>query len=261
MNCGLFSRLALAAVLFFAGCGGDAGLSGTCAYSGKTYAAGSSFPASDGCNTCSCQADGSVACTERACAGSVWLQVNPVQCGGNPWEQTTSKGDGLDPVYPTAEHLAIDNYFEDQGIELIELGLVYPPTPLPVCKACTCPRGDAVLVRAKASDAATLVAKYGFTQLTADQAQSYQPKQCNNNPWTAPDPGQASLRSEAESVMEWLATQSASASNAGFLFSTATGGGTCAACSCGRGDRLVAFPADSAAATKLAGLGFEALPQ
>lgn len=253
-------RLALMAVLFFAGCGGD-GLPGTCSYEGKMYPAGSSFPASDGCNSCGCQADGSVACTEKACLGSVWLQVNPVQCGGNPWEQVTSKGDGMDPIYPTSEHLAIDNYFEDQGIDLLEIGLVYPPTPLPVCKACTCPRGDAVLVRAQAADAAKLVAKYGFTQLTYGQAQSYSPKQCNNNPWKAPDPGQASLRSEAESVMAWLSMQSASASSAGFVFGTATGGGTCAACSCGRGDRLVAFPADSAAGAKLPGLGFEELPQ
>jgi hypothetical protein len=40
---------------------------GSCTYDGQTYAAGSSFPATDGCNTCSC-ADGMVACTEMACA-------------------------------------------------------------------------------------------------------------------------------------------------------------------------------------------------
>jgi len=40
-----------------------------CTYDGKTYASGVSFPAGDGCNTCSCQ-DGKAACTLLACADS-----------------------------------------------------------------------------------------------------------------------------------------------------------------------------------------------
>jgi hypothetical protein len=40
---------------------------GACSYEGKTYKAGESFPASDGCNSCSCTADGLVACTLKAC--------------------------------------------------------------------------------------------------------------------------------------------------------------------------------------------------
>jgi hypothetical protein len=39
-----------------------------CSYEGQRHAAGDSFAASDRCNTCSCEDDGSVACTERACA-------------------------------------------------------------------------------------------------------------------------------------------------------------------------------------------------
>lgn len=39
-----------------------------CRYDGKRHDVGDSFPSTDGCNTCSCQDDGSVACTERACA-------------------------------------------------------------------------------------------------------------------------------------------------------------------------------------------------
>lgn len=38
-----------------------------CEYNGTSYEAGSSFPSSDGCNTCSCS-EGGVACTLRACA-------------------------------------------------------------------------------------------------------------------------------------------------------------------------------------------------
>ena len=40
---------------------------GTCSDGGKTYHEGESFPASDGCNTCTCGPDGNIACTEKAC--------------------------------------------------------------------------------------------------------------------------------------------------------------------------------------------------
>jgi hypothetical protein len=46
-------------------CGGGGG--GDCTYDGQSYAAGDSFPSSDGCNSCSCTAGGAVACTLRAC--------------------------------------------------------------------------------------------------------------------------------------------------------------------------------------------------
>ena len=46
---------------------------GRCEYDGKIHRAGESFPSTDGCNTCSCGPNGSVACTERAC-----VQI----CGG-----------------------------------------------------------------------------------------------------------------------------------------------------------------------------------
>jgi hypothetical protein len=51
-----------------AGAGGRGGTGGaTCSYGGATYPAGASFPASDGCNTCTCGTNGSVGCTKIAC--------------------------------------------------------------------------------------------------------------------------------------------------------------------------------------------------
>lgn len=44
-----------------------------CEYGGARYRAGDSFPSTDGCNQCSCQANGTVVCTLRACADT---------CGG-----------------------------------------------------------------------------------------------------------------------------------------------------------------------------------
>lgn len=39
----------------------------SCIYAGQTYQVGDSFPAQDGCNTCSCEPDGNVACTLLGC--------------------------------------------------------------------------------------------------------------------------------------------------------------------------------------------------
>ena len=56
---------------------GECPKSGGCDYNGKHYDAGSAFPSSDGCNSCSCSDNGQVACTLRACA--------PIKsCGGDP---------------------------------------------------------------------------------------------------------------------------------------------------------------------------------
>jgi hypothetical protein len=49
------------------GSSGTGGAGGGCTYNGVTHAVGSTFPSSDGCNTCSCAAGGQVACTLRAC--------------------------------------------------------------------------------------------------------------------------------------------------------------------------------------------------
>ena len=46
----------------------DARPSGDCTYQGQSYNAGDSFPAGDGCNSCSCDEGGSVSCTEIACS-------------------------------------------------------------------------------------------------------------------------------------------------------------------------------------------------
>ena len=39
-----------------------------CDFNGAHYEPGESFPAGDGCNSCMCQSDGSIACTKAFCA-------------------------------------------------------------------------------------------------------------------------------------------------------------------------------------------------
>lgn len=63
---------ALGAALTAIGCTGieDAGEgfeSFVCSVGGQSYRAGDSIPAADECNTCRCEADGTVLCTLRSC--------------------------------------------------------------------------------------------------------------------------------------------------------------------------------------------------
>lgn len=58
-----------------------------CEYNGETYDVGESFPAGDGCNTCSCQEDGTVGCTLIGCVdaceweGQVYLEGDTFAAG------------------------------------------------------------------------------------------------------------------------------------------------------------------------------------
>jgi hypothetical protein len=54
---------------------GECASAAGCDYDGKHYATGASFPASDGCNHCSCQQDCKPICTLIACPA-------PAVCGG-----------------------------------------------------------------------------------------------------------------------------------------------------------------------------------
>ncbi len=51
--------------------------SATCAYGKQPHAIGTSFPATDGCNTCACVEDAVVLCTEKACAADAAPLVKP----------------------------------------------------------------------------------------------------------------------------------------------------------------------------------------
>jgi Kazal-type serine protease inhibitor domain/Pacifastin inhibitor (LCMII) len=64
----------------------DGSCEGGCEYEGRRYEVNQSFPSPDGCNTCSCGANGSIACTLKACAcdysapGRTWVAKSAEQC-------------------------------------------------------------------------------------------------------------------------------------------------------------------------------------
>lgn len=57
----------------------------TCTYDGKGYNVGDKFPSSDGCNTCFCSDDGTVACTEKACIATCNYE-GTIYYSGDSWK-------------------------------------------------------------------------------------------------------------------------------------------------------------------------------
>ena len=72
--------------------------SGTCFLNDKTYQAGESFASADGCNTCSCQSQDMIVCTEKACLST----DSATQSGTQDWQTYTSKNEYVDYnfIYP-----------------------------------------------------------------------------------------------------------------------------------------------------------------
>lgn len=85
--------------------GGAVQCGGTCTYDGNTYTAGQTFPATDGCNTCTCLDDGSVACTEIACQQCGGIAQIPCNAGSYcNWPDGSCGGDdGLGVCAPIPE--------------------------------------------------------------------------------------------------------------------------------------------------------------
>lgn len=62
-------RIVIVVLLWGVACGGwsCAGSPQVCKVDTQSYTVGQTFPSQDGCNTCRCEEDGSVACTNKAC--------------------------------------------------------------------------------------------------------------------------------------------------------------------------------------------------
>ncbi|GEM_PF-2584681 len=75
--------------------------------------------------------------------------TQPVQCSGNPWDNY---------VADLSEEQAIKLYYSNEyEIEILDF-LGIPPAPnTVVCEACSCPRGDTVMVFIKEKDVQEMV--------------------------------------------------------------------------------------------------------
>lgn len=180
-----------------------------------------------------------------------WMTYAPVQCG-SPWSQTeVSEEDAA--RFPSAELAQVVKYYADFSVQLDEIGLLAAPEPMFTCSACGCPRGNQIVIKAKTPMAAIL-ADHGWTySSTEPTALSIEPRQCGSNPWQS---GSSSdVFAELEEVDTWMAAEGATVTSRGFAWSVEPRA-VCAACSCPRGDRLIAFPSDAESHGILSALGF-----
>jgi hypothetical protein len=79
----------------------------------------------------------------------VWIEINPIQCLGNPWEidwieshNNNYSGYPRDPRTPELEQEEVEiikNYYKKQGIILLDIKS--KQTYEDVCAACSCPQG------------------------------------------------------------------------------------------------------------------------
>lgn len=183
-----------------------------------------------------------------------WMTYAPRQCG-NPWSMTQISEEEA-ARFPEPELAQVVAFVASQGITLDEVGKLAKTNPDFVCLACPCERGDRIFIKVRTPEAAKLAEQGWIYSSTLPEAVSLAPRQCGSNPWqTEPT---TDVGAELEQVDTWLTGMGATVNLRGFAW-TVEPKAVCEACSCPRGDRLVAFPASAESAGILAGVGFSAI--
>jgi hypothetical protein len=153
----------------------------------------------------------------------------------NPWE-LVEPPESSSSQFPITELGAVEGFFSSRGVHIVEVGLI-SEAGVGVCLACPCPRGDVLIVKARARDAWKLVREFGFTYLFAEGRErwlSRLPVQCLENPWVEG----GTPEEEFTAFRTWASSEEATVTMGGFVY-PAEPFGTCLACPCPRGDRLL----------------------
>jgi hypothetical protein len=88
-----------------------------------------------------------------------WSALSPVQCGGNAWEESPD---------PYAEIAAVRAWAEAAGAPVANVGFVHAAQPEVQCRACSCPRGDRLVVTPVDATAREGLPALGFGSLVVD---------------------------------------------------------------------------------------------
>jgi hypothetical protein len=105
----------------------------------------------------------------------IWMETDPVQCLGNPWEKAwLSNHNGDYGDYPKGkprevepqEATIIKDFFEAEGIGILDLDWQSYPEDAMVCDACSCPQGFTLYLKVKEQNRKALEA-YGFNLSSA----------------------------------------------------------------------------------------------
>jgi hypothetical protein len=75
----------------------------SCQLNDQTYSVGQSFPAADGCNTCTCQTDLTISCTQKACEATPSVSLVPTKTATSSAKITPTKVITTPTVTPIAD--------------------------------------------------------------------------------------------------------------------------------------------------------------
>ena len=107
----------------------------TCSYGGKSYTSGESFKSTDGCNTCSCRSDGTVACTLMACLSDAGVPPSDGPSLPDSAPDSAAAPDGATPdlaAVPDSDATVTCSY----GGKTYDVGESFPS--LDGCNTCDC---------------------------------------------------------------------------------------------------------------------------
>jgi hypothetical protein len=108
--------------------------------------------------------------------GKTWLEINPKQCGRNPWEQELRQTDSAVPERcqlqcesldrPTKTQCIVqclvERYYAIEGIEIFNLRTINFEekfgAPILICEACDCPAGYTLYVQVTDDDVPGMLA-------------------------------------------------------------------------------------------------------
>jgi len=135
----------LATIAAFSGCSAQiVTVGGGCTSGGQVHQAGDRFPAPDGCNTCTCQADGTVACTELGCVATCEVDGATYPVGAN----VPGGGDGCNVCTCVAANTVTCMHEDCPDEGCAYQGMLYPPgSSWPAgdgCNTCECEPGGIV---------------------------------------------------------------------------------------------------------------------
>jgi hypothetical protein len=88
---------------------------------------------------------------------TTWVEIDPIQCLGNPWEQDWLESHNNDYAsYPRDDEFeVIKDYYEKQGIAIFDVKSERKYEI--VCEACSCPRGDSLSLLVSDSDVGVML--------------------------------------------------------------------------------------------------------
>ena len=102
---------------------------------------------------------------------SIWVEIDPVQCLGNSWELDWIKNNP-NKEYPRGHILVIEkeekeiikNYYEKQGISILNIKSEEYTPDFAVCEFCSCPQGYTLYIQINKKDLQAILEQESYSE-------------------------------------------------------------------------------------------------